>query len=529
MKKIFAKELAALAVLALAFTGCNTAFDGTNANFAEKEAEYTDYSGATYAISDAAADANVRGNAVASGNIYKNNKKNEIVVTITSFSKINIGSADDAIHFQLLSNNTANAAYYPNRGADLPKTRIKVEESYNSSTKTETTVITYEVDGTGVTTKLVAFFVDATKLKTKGGSAVLALDRNPKRGEVSDSVIQYLTADGTTAITYTYAENFRPTYAPTGDFGNPVALRNTAGDFTGVYRISVDANNKSKPGDAAAYDDLSSKFAAVLQVREPTSRNFSPKDVKFTYHESAQTTVGDAWNAHTYTADIGPFAIGSELRLVITNPDGLTAPAWYSEVYGHPGIVYGYGNGVGAKRTYSYGAYAFQKDVPSYITVSASDAINGPAATFTPTLSLTDGVVESAQASYFTVSKTDNWFDVRTVTGIELDPAAAKDFIVVDNNNKKIDADVEVILYSYNDSTALSGKVRLVKITVKDARYRNGLPTTASGSSRAAGDLSVCVGSNTKIKENKKYTSQLSFGMWKDVAKDDASGYVRIN
>lgn len=36
MKKIFAKEMAALAVLALAFTGCNTAFDGTNANFSEK-------------------------------------------------------------------------------------------------------------------------------------------------------------------------------------------------------------------------------------------------------------------------------------------------------------------------------------------------------------------------------------------------------------------------------------------------------------------------------------------------------------
>ena len=58
MKKIFAKELAALAVLALAFTGCNTAFDGTNANFSEKESEYTDISGATNKIPDDEANKN---------------------------------------------------------------------------------------------------------------------------------------------------------------------------------------------------------------------------------------------------------------------------------------------------------------------------------------------------------------------------------------------------------------------------------------------------------------------------------------
>ena len=32
-----------------------------------------------------------------------------------------------------------------------------------------------------------------------------------------------------------------------------------------------------------------------------------------------------------------------------------------------------------------------------------------------------------------------------------------------------------------------------------------------------------------KIKENKKYPAQLTFGQWKDVADDDASGYVQIN
>ena len=72
MKKNIAKELAALAVLALAFTGCNTAFDGTNANFSEKESEYTDISGATASfIGD-----NKRGKIECSGSIDKNNNKN---------------------------------------------------------------------------------------------------------------------------------------------------------------------------------------------------------------------------------------------------------------------------------------------------------------------------------------------------------------------------------------------------------------------------------------------------------------------
>ena len=104
-----------------------------------------------------------------------------------------------------------------------------------------------------------------------------------------------------------------------------------------------------------------------------------------------------------------------------------------------------------------------------------------------------------------------------------MDPAAAKDFIVVDANNKKIAADVDVITYSYNDSNTLSGKVNYVKITLKDVRYRN------YGSWTTGKNLKVLVGSGTKIKENKKYPAQLTFGQWKDVADDDASGYVQIN
>ena len=98
-----------------------------------------------------------------------------------------------------------------------------------------------------------------------------------------------------------------------------------------------------------------------------------------------------------------------------------------------------------------------------------------------------------------------------------MDPAAAKDFIVVDANNKKIAADVDVITYSYNDGNAKDGKVN-VKITVTDVRYRNSLY-----------GLKVCVGEGTKIKENKIYPNQKSFGLWKDVADDDYAGYVALN
>ena len=124
MKKNIAKELAALAVLALAFTGCNTAFDGTNANFSEKESEYTEISGATASFTTD----NKLGKIECTDSIDKNNNKNVVKVTITSFSKIDLESADKAIHFQKLTNNPTSG-YYPIRGDDLPKTRIEVYET----------------------------------------------------------------------------------------------------------------------------------------------------------------------------------------------------------------------------------------------------------------------------------------------------------------------------------------------------------------------------------------------------------------
>lgn len=521
MKKIFAKELAALAVLALAFTGCNTAFEGTNANFSEKEAQYTDRSGATQTATSV-------GGITHTGSINNTNKKNVIDVTITSFSKINVESADKAIHFQQLTNNST-AGYYPIRGADLPKTRIKVDEG--TGTGTFNTTITYEVDGTGVTANKVALFVDAKELKTKGGTAVLALDNNTKRGEESDSYIDYLSTNATTTI-IAGQEDFRPTYAPTGSFATPVALSDASGKATGVYRFAVSANNKKNTFQAGAADDYESGLAAklndavVIYYRKPGSRTYAEKKLSWTYHEATSTNIAtDPYAAHTYTADFDFAAnaeIGTEWRAVLTNPDGLVAPAWYKDVYNHPAIVYGAGQGVGAKISAGTGAYNLHKTIPSYIVVSPALATAGTnsTSTYNPT-SFTKANIRSTQADYFTVTTNDNWFQVSPSTASvrdDLDPATTKDFIVVDANNKKIAADVEVITYSYNDSTALSGKVNYVKVTVKDVRYRNSLT-----------GLKVCVGEGTKLKENKTYPDQKSFGVWKDVTDDDYAGYVALN
>lgn len=537
MKKIFAKELAALAVLALAFTGCNTAFDGTNANFSEKESEYTDISGATAGIGGT--EYNKLGKIECTDRIYKNNNKNVVKVTITSFSKIDLESADKAIHFQQLTNNQTSG-YYPIRGTDLQKTRIDVSEtitrdSVTSETTTET-IITYEVNGTGVTTDKVALFVDAKELKTKGGSAVLALDKNTIRGEESDSFIKYLDADGDTAITGVL-ENFCPTYSPIEysqiSSQNYVELKDESLHANGVYRFAIKAKDKNKnhPNDAA--DDWENGLAAklhdavVIQYRKPGSRTYEETKLSWTYHDTVSTSPKDLYAAHSYTADTTFDEIGTVWRACITYVDGLDAPAWYKDVYGHPGIVYSAGNGVGAKDSFASGTYTLHKTVPSYIVVNSTAATTGPDATSTyvPTEYSKDAI-KTAQASFFAsgISNYDNWFEVRTVAGVELDPAAAKDFIVVDANNKKIAADVDVITFSYNDSTATSGKVNYVKITLKDVRYRN-----YSGFAPADKTLKVLVGSGTKIMENKTYPSQLTFGQWKDVADDDASGYVQIN
>lgn len=523
MKKIFAKELAALAVLALAFTGCNTAFDGTNANFSEKESEYTEISGATNKFTGDNKLGSITYTAAPTA-IAKNNNKNVIAVTITSFSKIDLESADKAIHFQQLKNNPTSG-YYPIRGADLQKTRIAVNEPDASGT-VETT-IAYEVNGTGVTTDKVALFVDAKELKTKGGSAVLALDGNTIRGEESDSFIAYLTADGDTAITGT--EKFCPTYSPiyfpsdlSVDGVNYVELKNESGKLTGEYRFTIYAK-------ANAADDWESGLAAklndavVIQYRKPGSRTYEEKKLTWTYHDAASTRpTTDPYSAHSYTADTTFDEIGTEWRACITYVDGLDAPAWYKDVYGHPGIFYYEGNGVGAKDSFASDTYTLHKTVPSYIFVDKTDATTGPDATssYVPASYAKDGI-RAAQKTFFSVKTNENCFYVspsdESVRDI-LDPAAAKDFIVVDANNKKIAADVDVITYSYNDNTATNEKVKHVKVTVTDVRYRKSLE-----------NLKVCVGEGTKIKENKIYPNQKSFGLWKDVADDDYAGYVALN
>ena len=516
MKKNIAKELAALAVLALAFTGCNTAFDGTNANFSEKESEYTEISGATASFTTD----NKLGKIECTDSIDKNNNKNVVKVTITSFSKIDLESADKAIHFQQLKNNPTSG-YYPIRGADLQKTRIAVNEPDASGT-VETT-IAYEVNGTGVTTDKVALFVDAKELKTKGGSAVLALDGNTIRGEESDSFIAYLTADGDTAITGVsedFCRKYSPIYFPSKVGGqNYVELEDESGKLTGEYRFTIYA-------EANAADDWESGLAAklndavVIQYRKPGSRTYEEKKLTWTYHDAASTRpTTDPYSAHSYTADTTFDEIGTVWRACITYVDGLDAPAWYKDVYGHPGIFYYEGNGVGAKDSFASDTYTLHKTVPSHIVVNSTDATTGPDATssYVP-VSYTKANIKTAQASFFSVTSNDNWFQVLTTGAAELDPAAAKDFIVVDANNKKIAADVDVITYSYNDNTATNEKVKHVKVTVTDVRYRKSLE-----------NLKVCVGEGTKIKENKIYPNQKSFGLWKDVADDDYAGYVALN
>lgn len=541
MKKIFAKELAALAVLALAFTGCNTAFDGTNANFSEKESEYTEISGATAGIGGT--EYNKLGKIECTDSISKNNNKNVVKVTITSFSKIDLESADKAIHFQHLTNNQTSG-YYPIRGDDLPKTRIGVVEKTGTETDTFETTIAYEVNGTGVTTDKVALFVDAKELKTKGGSAVLALDGNTIRGEESDSFIAYLKANGDTVIVCAGAggvdENFRPTYSPIyfpsnvvvgGVAGvNYVELKDESSKATGVYRFTIYANNKKNSFQTDAADDYESKLAAklndavVIQYRKPGSRTYEEEKLTWRYHDADSTNMAtDPYYAHSYTADKTFDEIGTVWRACITYVDGLDAPAWYKDVYGHPAIVYSAGNGVGAKYPIpsASGTYILHKTVPSYIVVDPTAATEGTDKTsfYGPTL-YSEAHIRTEQKKFFLVDKDSgrNWFEVSTVTGVELDPTAAKDFIVVDEKNKKIAADVDVITHSYNDGDARDGKVKGVKITVTDVRYRNSLS-----------DLKVCVGRGTKIMENKTYPNQKSFGLWKDVADDDYAGYVALN
>lgn len=311
---------------------------------------------------------------------------------------------------------------------------------------------------------------------------------------------------------------------------NKEELHDASGKLTGVYRFKIKASDKNKNYPNSADENWENELAAklndavVIQYRKPGSRTYEEKKLTWTYHDADSTSpVTDPYLAHYYTADTTFDEIGTVWSSVITIPDDIVTPAWYKDVYGHPAIVYSevLNMGVGAKIIIANDEiYTLHKTVPSYIVVDRDDATGGSDKTssYVPK-SYPEDKIREAQASFFTVSTiNNNSFKVETKEDAELDPAAAKDFIVVDANNKKIAADVDVITYSYNDGNAKDGKVKGVKITVTDVHYRNNL----SG-------LKVCVGEGTKIQENKTYPNQKSFGLWKDVADDDYAGYVALN
>jgi hypothetical protein len=515
MKKIFAKELAALAVLALAFTGCNTAFDGTNANFSEKESVYTDRSGATQTE-------NNPGSINVSGTLDVTKKNNEISVTIGSFSKINISSANDAITFQRLDNNsknTATATYVAQRGAAITKGEpIHVVESATGAT------ITYKIDGTGIAENYVAVFVDATKLKTKGGTPVLATDPNLKRGEETDSVVKYLAVTGFTTTPKQIIgrqEDFAPTYSPVGYSSASIRALYDSDEATrklnGKYRVVFAAANKNynhpESSTTADYESgLKDKLDVVIQYREPGSRSYKEEKVNFTYNESSTTSqYSNPIGAHTYTADVGPFKTGTYYRLIVKEADGYTAPDWYVDAYGHKAFTYTSTTRPGTINAYHSGVETLHTTLPTYIvSTTGITAGTDSSSSYVPN-SYDYNTIKTAQDAILDVSYPNYYAKVVAATGYALDPANCKDFILVDSNNKKVDAEVTVFL---NDD----GKVNYVKILPKSVQYRSSL----SG-------LRVFVGTGTKITENKTYPTQVTFGKWTDVIDDDISGYVQIN
>ena len=536
MKQKIIKLISASALIlaaGLIATGCKNDIDGTTVNFEEKKLEMTDNLG----TADKAWTGYVH---IDNTWINRAEKQSHIEVKIESHVLLDMSTVNDAITFYKLKNNEGNAAWYPWHDGTCTKELVGsvVEDCWSdyqlvgggNNQKGLRTIFKYDVDTSGVTTKKIAVIVDATKLKDVFGNFVLNLDKNYKAGQESDSFIQYITIDrdkdgnSTTALSYNnnYAENFRQAYNPV----NPNGLSITPNGSTGKYDITMPANLVNQPGEAAAYDETlasTMKAAFKLYVKAPEDAAYKPVDLDW------------AFDTNQYKAPTQEFAYGTKFKVVMIKPQ-ISAPAWYSKVYGHAGFVDTDTTGSTTDLPNNSVTCNYIKDQPDYIVDNFTDADDSGETWASGSYS--EDTIKNNQNALLRVSKSSNskyvsgyWNREHTVytsgyykyyirwtitpqTGLANDVILtnAEDFIVVGENNNKLDATVSIVR---NNDEAKS--VRTIYVELKNPVADNSEPK-------------LYVGPGTTLKENKAYPRQLKFGtLVKDPLKGDASGYIPLS
>lgn len=539
-KSLFAKVSGVLALLtmtALIFAGCVQNFDGTKINFEQKKEEIT----SSYGTANPAWSGKV---SVPTGPIDKASKNTQIEVVIDSPYELDMTTIDAAVSFYKLKDNTDNAAYYPMHDGDALKKELLYSDSfaYSSGKCNVATTFTFIVNTEDVTTNYIAVIVDATKLKDTLGNFVLNLDKNYKAGEESDSFIDYIgvTADKdgtpiTSNLTALSApdpddiikEDFRAEYNPVNPLGITVTSNSEDASKKDIFipagaPVTIDPS----PGfDKSLADTMKASFKLRTTGLDKTSENV---DLDWGWIDSPKPG---------YKATTPELAYGTTFTVVMTMPE-ITAPDWYSKVYGHPGFTTQYEKGATMDLDDLIQGTPNQSQLPvttdylktepdGFIVSNFGDSDNSTwSAGITSIATITGyqkALLNVSRSSIQTSVKDSNSIHNYYYYKWEISPKTTFANPVV------LDAYDDFIVVKYDSSTGAYDKVEIEKevVTNSDGTLRTIYITTKYPVSGAG--LNLWVGSGTTLKENKAYTNQKKFGtFFKDASKGDASGYVQL-
>ena len=518
MKKNIFKTLAAtVCFAALVLTGCVNDIEGTTPNYKQKAEQFT----GNYGEKSSASGLSTYSFSFSPTSITTASEDTEIEVSFSSRFELDLDSVENAFTFYKLKTNTKSKYYYPEHDGVITKTLLHVTEPNSYS---GTVSFLYRLNTKDVTTDMIAFVVDGTKLKYKNGIAAMSNDGNLKAGEETDSIIRYIDVsnknDGTSTdtITYSYPESWTANNYGINSLSFLGELDTSETDTTpsGKYRFycgapakTLDADGLSSTYDEGLADLLAKKFK--LQIQKPGSSKWEDGEaLSFAYHSSYQFKDYDYYYSHSYTTDVNikTFEQGTKWRIVRDSSVKLGAPSdWVKDAYGHAPFEYypkvttkvypTSGNYMeipyGDKDTtfiYAWGDSGtpgtFTKDDCDYMSAffTQCDFVNG--------ITTNENNIEvSIKAWMVELDKTDG-------------------FILVDSKKTIVPSTTSV----HKNADGIIDKVIITPNNDKLNLWWD--------------SYDVYVGSGTTIKENPDYPKQVQFGCYPDLSKGPLSGYVLL-
>ena len=518
--KRFSAVIGAAALLAFAFTGCDT-FAGTEVNYSEKEIEKTGATGVLENLSTASVTSLLINGSY--NYIGEASSQTTVEITITNNAtseRINLSSFKKAVKFyKLTDSKEKDARLHYQRDGELP---VKV---FGESDTSSTAKLELEVDTSSVTTESILLVIDAKTLKDKQGKLILNTDNNNKRGEDSDTILRYITvnnkAGGTEATDSLVGieEDNRHIWSPFTAAPDVVELKDDDSKYTGEYEIRIstykyaqntlDDDLEYNTGLASILND-----AFYLRVKKPGSSTPSTEKLSFTWYENEAKT--EAY----YKSQAVKYDVGTKFEVMSKNVDfSKYVPAWHEEKYGYKAFIahIGFGAKSSASATETVTRYISCPDyiIDTYSTTEEEWTIR----------SRNKDNIKTAQQSFLNATSFDGRFckvylngDPLTKPGdIEI---SGKDFIIVDSNNSieyKLPFKMTEKYYDGDAGEDYAGKLEYIQFEITNKNITLKTPHLYVGSGV------------TLTSENKRNATQVKFGQFKDTADGIHSGYVALN